>query len=135
MQWTTRPRPHVDRCATAWLVRRFVDPHATFVFAESPPAGATPFDLPGVKYGHHGNDCTFETVLKEHKLGKDKALAGVAALVHDLDMHEMKRDESAGLDAILRGILLAEKDDHKVVERAALVFDALYALEKAKLEA
>lgn len=135
MQWTTRPRPHVDRCGTAWLVKKFVDKDATFVFAEQPPKGATPFDVPGVKYGHHGDACTFETVIHEHKLGSDKALVGVAALVHDLDMHEMKREESAGLSAILQGLLLAEKDDHKVVERAALVFDALYAREKAKMGA
>lgn len=134
MQWVTTPRPHVDRCATAWLLKRFVDPAATFTFVAPgapTPKGATPFDTPGAKHGHQGDDCTFETVLKMHKLDKDKALVAVAKLVHDLDFHEMKLPESAGLDAILRGIALAEPDDHRVLERAGVVFDALYARAKA----
>jgi hypothetical protein len=135
MQWVTTARPHVDRCATAWLLKRFVDKDATFAFvtpgAPLPPK-ATPFDLPGTKHGHHDDDCTFETVVKLSKLEKDAGLAGVARIVHDLDMHQMKRAESAGLDAILKGLVLAELDDHRVLERAFSVFDALYTLESAR---
>jgi hypothetical protein len=130
MKWATRARPHVDRCGTAWLIRRFIDPKAEFVFlppGAEVPAGMEPFDLPHVKLGHHGRDCTFETVMKEHKLDKDSGLRGVAALVHDLDLHEMKLPESVGLDAILKGLKMAEPDDHAVLEKSAIVFDALYA--------
>lgn len=138
MRWATRARPHVDRCACAWALRRFVDPKAEFVFlaaGEAPPKGATAFDLPGAELGHRGTDCTFDTLLKLHKLDKDPALRGLADLVRDLDLHRMERPESAGLDAILHGLRLAEPDDHKVLERAALVFDALYARERARAEA
>jgi hypothetical protein len=138
MDWVTRARPHVDRCASAWLVRRFVDPGARFVFVakgDAPPDGATPFDMPGVELGHRGRACTFETMLSHHGLGSDAALAGIAALVHDLDFRELKLPESPGLDAVLQGLVLAEADDHRVLERAAIVFDALYARERARVEA
>jgi hypothetical protein len=130
MKWATRARPHVDRCGTAWLIRRFIDAKAEFVFV--PPGGdapkdAEPFDMPNVRLGHRGRDCTFETVMKEHKLDKDAGILGVAALVHDLDLHEMKLPESAGLDAILKGLKMAEPDDHKVLEKSVVVFDSLYA--------
>lgn len=134
MLWITSPRPHVDRCATAWLLKRFVDKEATFAFVPPGgpmPKGATPFDLPGAKHGHRGNDCTFETTIKEHKLEKDKALVALARIVHDLDLHEHKLPESAGLDAILRGLALAEPDDQRVLERSAVLFDALYARAQA----
>lgn len=130
MHYVTTPRPHVDRCATAWLLKRFVDPDATFHFGAGPP-GAVPFDVPGAKLGHRGGGCTFETALEDHGLD-DPALRALAALVHDLDMHEMALPESAGLDAILQGLRLAEPDDHKVLERASLVFDALYARAKSR---
>ena len=133
MLWATRARPHVDRCGTAWLIRRFIDPKAEFVFVQpgsDVPAGAEPFDMPNVKLGHRGKDCTFETVMKEHKLEKDPGLRGVAAIVHDLDMHENKLPETAGLDAILKGLKLAESDDHKVLDKASALFDALYARAK-----
>lgn len=130
MKWATRARPHVDRCGTAWLIRRFIDPRAEFVFVQpgtDVPPGLEPFDMPNVRYGHRGRDCTFETVMKEHKLDKDPGLRGVAAIVHDLDLHEMKLPESAGLDAILKGLKMAEPDDHAVLDKSAIVFEALYA--------
>ncbi|MHB8585689.1 MAG: chromate resistance protein ChrB domain-containing protein [Thermoplasmatota archaeon] len=130
MLWVTRSRPHVDRCGTAWLIKRFIDPKAVFAFVEAneelPPKGE-PFDLPNVRYGHRGSDCTFETALKEHKLTKDPGLRRMAEIIHDLDFHEGKRSESAGLDVILRGMKLAERDDGKVLEQSLIVFDALYA--------
>lgn len=130
MDWVTRARPHVDRTATAWLVRRFIDPKARFSFVapgQEPPKGATPFDMPGVKYGHRDGRCTFEVALAEHGLGKDKALAGMAAVVHDLDFRKGKHPDAAGVDAVLVGLLLSEPDDHKVLDKAAAVWDALYA--------
>lgn len=112
------------------MIRRFIDPKAEFAFVQpgaEVPAGFEPFDMPNVKFGHRGRDCTFETVMKEHKLDKDAGLRGVAAIVHDLDLHEMKLAESAGLDAILKGLKMAESDDHRLLEKAGVIFDALYA--------
>lgn len=134
MRWATRARPHVDRCATAWLLRRFIDPKARILFVppgRDVPKGATPFDMPGARYGHHGRRCTFETTVALHGLGRDKALRDVAALVHDLDFHVMKRPESAGLHAILTGLLLAHASDARVVREAGRVFEALYERARA----
>jgi hypothetical protein len=136
VKWATRARPHVDRCGTAWLIRRFIDPSAQFVFVQpggDVPADATPFDMPGVEYGHKGGDCTFETTMRKHKLESDRALAAVARIVHDLDMHELKLPETAGLDAVLKGLKAWEKDDHEVLAKSAVLFESLYA--KAKGEA
>jgi hypothetical protein len=130
MHWVTRQRPHIDRTSTAWLVRRFIDPKAKFSFVaggEDVPKGATPFDMPGVKYGHQGSLCTFEVALREHDLQEDPGLAKVAALIHDLDFHIGKHPDGPGVDSMLIGILLTEKDDHKVLEKTAPLFDALYA--------
>jgi hypothetical protein len=71
VRWATRAGVHIDRASSAWLITRFVDPAAEFVFVAGPadvPAGATPFDMRGVEYGHHGSDCTFETILRRHDL-------------------------------------------------------------------
>lgn len=133
MLWATRARPHVDRCATAWLIRRFVDPKAEFAFVQpgaEVPAGAEPFDMPDARYGHRGRDCTFETVAKERKLDKDPGVRGVAAVVHDLDLHENRLPESAGIDAILKGLKMAEPDDLAVLDKAGIIFEALYARAK-----
>lgn len=135
MLWVTTARPHVDRCGTAWLITRFIDKAATFAFIQpndEVPKGGTPFDLPGVEYGHQGDACTFEVAVQKHGLDKDEALARVAQLVHDVDFHKMKLPESAGLDAILYGLKLTEPDDHRVLENSYIVFDSLYARAKAK---
>lgn len=137
MQWATRARPHVDRCGSAWLIKRFIDPQASFAFAPPGaefPLGATPFDVPGAKAGHRGESCTFETLVADHKLGSDPGVAALARLVHDIDFHLLELPESPGLDAILRGLVLAEPDDQKVLERAWAVFDALYARARAQAE-
>ncbi len=130
MDWATRERPHVDRTATAWLIRRFIDPKAKISFIASGgdvPKGATPFDLPNVKYGHKGNLCTFEVAIKEHKLGADAGLAKVAELVNDLDFRVGKHPDAPGVDAVLIGLLLSEKDDHKVLDKAGIMWESLYA--------
>src|SRR5215468_3709619 len=86
-RWVTRPRPHVDRVASAWLIKRFIDPAAVFVFA--PPAefpkDAIAFDMAGVDFGHHGDDCTFETLLRRAGL-RDRKLAVLAEIVHEADL-------------------------------------------------
>src|SRR5687767_767753 len=113
MDYVTHARPHVDRCATAWLLQRFVDKDARFHFVEpgaALPTHAAPFDLPGAKMGHRGDKCTFESVVEDHGLDRDPALVAVARLVRDVDMHVMEMPESAGLDAILAGLKLAERD-------------------------
>lgn len=94
---------------------------------EEPAKGVTPFDLPGVKYGHQGKLCTFEVAIKEHDLHGDEALARVASLVNDLDFHVGKHPDASGVDAILIGLLLSEKDDHQVLAKSAVVWEALYA--------
>ncbi|MBI2525384.1 MAG: chromate resistance protein [Candidatus Rokubacteria bacterium] len=128
--WVTRPRPHVDRIASAWLIKRFIDPEAEFLFAppEQFPAGAVPFDALGAEFGHQGEDCTFETLLGRSGL-PDRRLAGLAEIVHDADLRDDKfgREEARGLDLALRGLLAALPDDHAVLAHGMTIFDGLYA--------
>jgi hypothetical protein len=129
-RWATRPRPHVDRIASAWLIKRFLDPAAEFVFAaaDEVPAGAIPFDMAGVEFGHQGDDCTFETLL--HRSGlRDRRLASIAEIVHEADLRDGKfpRDEARGLDLVLRGLLAAIKDDHEALAQGVTLFDGLYS--------
>ena len=128
--WVTRPRPHVDRMATAWAIRRFIDPKARFAFASEPEKikGGVPFDYLGAEFGHHGEDCTFETLLKRFGL-KDKALRAVAEIVHDADLKDAKfgRDEAKGVDAVIKGLAATISDDHALLAQGLLIFDAMYA--------
>jgi hypothetical protein len=128
--WVTRPRPHVDRVASAWLIKRFIDPDATFLFAEPRdfPADAIPFDAPGVELGHDGNDCTFETLLKRSGL-RDRRLTRIAQIVHEADLRDGKfpRDEARGIDLAIRGLLAANADDHQVLVHGCALFEGLYA--------
>ena len=132
MLWVTRPQPHIDRTACAWLIRRFVDPDATFAFAPDPEAaralGGTPFDMRGVELGHHEGGCTFETILRRYQL-RDPALHEIAAMVHDADLDDDKfrSPESAGLDAIVRGLGLVTPDDQQLLAFTDRVYDGLYA--------
>jgi hypothetical protein len=130
--WVTRPQPHIDRTACAWLIRRFVDPAATFAFAPDPEAakalGGTPFDMRGVELGHHEGGCSFETFLRRYGL-TDPALHEIAAMVHDADLDDDKfrSPESAGLDAIVRGLGLVIPDDQELLRFTDRVYDGLYA--------
>jgi hypothetical protein len=129
-QWVTRPRPQVDRLASAWLIKRFIDPEATFVFAaptEFPP-DAIPFDTPGAELSHHGNDCTFETLLKRAGM-RDRRLTHLAEIVHEADLRDGKfpRDEARGIDLAIRGFLAANSDDHDVLTHGLALFEGLYA--------
>ncbi|MBI4610196.1 MAG: chromate resistance protein [Candidatus Rokubacteria bacterium] len=129
-RWVTRPRPHVDRVASAWLIRRFIDPEAQFLFAspEEFPADAIPFDALGAEFGHQGEDCTFETLLKRSSPG-DRRLVPLAEVVHEADLRDQKfhRDEARGIDLAIRGLLAALKDDHEVLAHGMTLFDGLYA--------
>jgi len=129
-RWVTRPRPHVDRIASAWLIKRFVDPEAEFVFAspDQVPGDAIPFDMAGVDFGHRGDDCTFETLLRRTGL-RDRKLAILAEVVHEADLKDQKfaREEARGIELALRGLLSALKDDHEALAHGMTLFDGLYA--------
>jgi hypothetical protein len=129
MRWATRAGVHIDRAACAWLLRRFIDPDATFVFVDDPaevPAEATAFDMRGVELGHHGGDCSFETILRHYQLD-DPVLWKLAELVHEADLDDERFDapEARGLDVILRGLSMV-CDDLRVLEVSGPLFNGLY---------
>ena len=129
-RWVTRPRPHIDRLASAWLIKRFIDTEAEFVFA--PPAefpkDAVPFDAPGVELSHHGEDCTFETLLKRARL-RDRRLVRLAEIVHEADLRDGKfpHEEARGIDVAVRALLAASPDDAQVLAQGMSLFEGLYA--------
>jgi hypothetical protein len=131
-RWVTRPNLHIDRLATAWLIRQFIDRRPRFYFAAEGEAveGGIRFDTFGAEFTHHGEDCTFETMIKRFGLGGDPALCQMAEIVHDIDLKDGKfnRQEAAGLDAVVRGLGELLKDDRKLVRQSGAVFDGLYAL-------
>jgi hypothetical protein len=131
MLWATRRGCHVDRTACVWLIRRFVDGEATFSFFEDPaeaPEGAELFDVAGARLSHRGDDCSFETFLKEFSLS-EPVLVEISEIVHDADLMDEKygRPESAGLDAIIRGMQLVLPDDKTLTGYTDAVFDGLCA--------
>lgn len=130
MKWATRAGCHVDRAACAWLIRRFIDPAAEFVFIADPdevPADATPFDMRGAALSHHGQDCTFETMLAAYALG-DPGLCHIARIVHEADLADERFDapEAPGLDALIRGLARLH-DDAALLAVTGPLFDGLYA--------
>jgi hypothetical protein len=121
----------VDRTACAWLIKRFVDLEASFAFFKDPgdaPEEAELFDVAGARLSHRGEDCSFETFLKEYSLQGDLALAEIAEIVHDADLMDDKygRPESEGLDAIVRGMQLALSDDHVLITHTSVLYEGLY---------
>ena len=136
--WITRRNLYMDRVASAWLIKRFIDRRPRFHFVAEGEAvdGGIPFDMYEVEFGHHGKDCTLETMLKRFGLSNDKALQGIAEIVHDIDLKDNKfnRTEAAGLDAIVRGLALLLKDDRKLIEQCCPVFDGLYALLRGNMQ-
>ncbi len=129
MRWATRAGVHVDRAASAWLIHRFVDPEAVFVFVDDPddvPADATPFDMIGVELTHHGDHVTFETILDRHGL-EDPVLHQLGRIIHEADIADDLYDapEAAGLDAMIRGLSLTETDSD-ILAVTHQLFDALY---------
>ena len=134
-RWVTRPRPHIDRIASAWLIRRFIDPEAEFLFA--PPAefpkDAIPFDAPGVELSHQGEDCTFETLVKRARL-RDRRLVRLAEIVHEADLRDGKypHEEARGIDVAIRALLAASPDDHHVLAQGMSLCEGLYATTSRK---
>lgn len=131
MRYCTREYVHVDRCSSAWLIKRFIDPEAEFVFIgedEQAPDGTIPIDMHGVEWGHHGNHCTFETIVAVHGL-KDPALMEIGRIIHGADITADADEtlESAGIDLLFRGVRLISDSDEQAIERGCLVMDALYA--------
>ncbi len=127
--WVTRPRPGVDRMASAWLIRRFIDPDATFGFAADSAAapGAVAFDMFDGEFSHQGDRCTFET-LRDRFAVRDPAVARIAAVVHDLDMKDGKfgRADAPAIGEIIDGMQLACERDDRLLEQGIGLFEALY---------
>ena len=134
-RWVTRPRPHIDRIASAWLIKRFIDPQAQFVFASPAdfPKDAIPFDAPGVELSHQGEDCTFETLLKRARL-RDRRLVRLGELVHEADLRDGKYPNEAarGIDVAIRALLAASADDHQVLANGMTLFEGLYTTAPSK---
>ncbi|MFP5445465.1 MAG: chromate resistance protein ChrB domain-containing protein, partial [Betaproteobacteria bacterium] len=130
-RWATRARPWVDRLACAWLIRRFVDPGARFVWLAdpaSPPADVLGFDFDGARFTHVGALVTFEVLIASFRLETDPRLQRLARAVHYLDTGGMPVPEAAGLEAVLAGLREVHADDDALAQAAAQVFDALYAV-------
>lgn len=129
MRWATRAGCHVDRVGCTWLIRRFIDTAATFVFVDDPddiPADATAFDMRGVELSHHNGDCSFETILRRFELD-DPVLWDIARIVHEADIADDRYDaiEAPGLDIICRGLSMIRTDD-QIIEIGAAIFDGLF---------
>jgi len=131
----TRPRPHIDRIASAWLIKRFCDPDATFAFADAADAArkGIPFDVLGADFGHHADDCTFETLVKRFGI-KDRRVKLIAEIVHEADLHDGKftRQESTGVDLAISALAASTPDDRELLERGLAIFEGLYTVLKQK---
>lgn len=129
MRWATRSGLHVDRTACAWLIGRFVDHEAEFVFVSDPdevPPDATAFDMRGAELSHHGGECSFEAFLRSYELD-DPVLWRLAQIVHEADLEDERYDapEAHGLDVMLRGLSMV-KSDAEVLTLSASLYDGLY---------
>jgi len=137
MRWITREKVKVDRVACPWLIKKFVDKDAEFIFApadrvmsEAERLDATPYDVKDVELGHHGKECSFEAIVKKYKLTGDKALVLLGRIVNgaDTDNTLYNQPEGAGLEAVAEGFRhLGFKDDHEHNAAEWIVYDALYA--------
>lgn len=136
MRWITREHPRVDRVACPWLIERFVDRDAEFLYvpadtvmSEAERVGATPYDVSGVELGHHGSECSFDAFVKKYDLGRDPALAYMARIIRGADTAEKDiTPESRGVEALLEGSrILHYPDDQRQREASRIVLDLLYA--------
>jgi hypothetical protein len=136
MKWITRARPKTDRIACPWLISKFIDPDAEFLYVpadkvldQAASEDAVSFDAPGARYTHRDGNCTFEVLIKDYQLGSDPALARLAKIVHAADIADDIGTDPAGpgLLAIGVGGLDVEADDHRLLDRGRFVYDALYA--------
>jgi rhodanese-related sulfurtransferase len=134
-RWVTRERPKIDRIACPWLIRRFVDPDAEFLYVPTPEVRRTaqektavPYDIPDVEFSHDGELCSFDAFLKKFRLEKDPALADLAVIVRGADTHRLDlAPQAAGLAAISLGLSRNFANDHEMLEHGMVVYDALYA--------
>jgi len=137
MKWITRERPKIDRIACPWLIKRFVDPAAEFiyvpkevVFEEAEKRGAIPYDIPGAEYSHYGDQCTFDYIVEKHGLS-DPALRQIATIVRGADTHRFElAPQSAGLWAISAGLSHNCTDDGEQLKIGLKIYDALYSWAK-----
>jgi hypothetical protein len=129
--WVTRPRPGVDRMASAWLIRRFIDPGARFAFAPDrgtlPAGDPVPFDMFGVEFSHQAEGCTFETLCTVFGV-QDPAVARIATIVHDLDLKDGRFGavDAPTIGSVIDGLQLAHRDDDELLERGMTLFESLY---------
>ena len=138
MKWATRRRVHVDRAACAWLIRRFIDPEATFVFVDDPagvPPDATPYDIRGARLSHHERRCSFESIILEYGLVEDPALEAVAQIVHEADLADDMFDapSALGLDVLIRGLTMTSESDDATLATTNRLFEGLYAYQRERL--
>src|SRR6266513_739212 len=128
--WLTRPRPEIDRVGSAWLISKFIDRKPKFVFAPTADAvpDAIPFDMLDAEFSHHGNYCTFETLIKRFAIS-DKSVAKIGEMIHDADLDDAKfqRVEAVGIDRVLKGWAKQGLSDEEILHRGFECFDALYA--------
>lgn len=128
--WVTRPRPEIDRVGSAWLIRKFIDPKAKFIFAKTMPASrrAISFDMLEGDFTHRGEDCTFETLTRSFRI-RDAAVQKIGEMIHDADLDDAKfeRDECIGIDRVLKGWARQDLSDQEILRRGWQCFDALYA--------
>jgi len=137
MKWITRERPKIDRIACPWLIKRFVDPVAEFVyvpkeqvFAVAQQIDAIPYDIPGAEYSHYGDECTFDFIVKKHQI-TDEAVLEIARIVRGADTHRFDlAEQSAGLWAISAGLSFNYKNDLDQLGIGMKVYDALYSWAK-----
>ena len=133
--WLTRPQPGIDRVGSAWLIRKFIDPKATFVFASNPAdhLAAIPYDMMGVEFTHQDDDCTFETLLNRFGLNAP-SLRKIGEMVHEADLEDGKfqAPEAVGLSRVFNGWARLGVPDHEILERGFLCFDALLAFLESK---
>ena len=128
--WVTRPRPEIDRVGSAWLIRKFIDPSAKFVFGNAPAEfpKAIPYDMFEVEFSHHGDYCTFETLIQRFSI-RDRAVLRLAELIHDADVEDDKfhRVEGFGIEQIFKGWAKQGLSDQEILAKGFECFDALYA--------
>jgi hypothetical protein len=134
MKWITRERPKIDRIACPWLIKHFVDQDAEFiyvpkdkVFEEAQKQQAIPYDIPGAEYSHYGEECTFDYIVKKHRI-TDDAVLQIARIVRGADTHRFDlAEQAAGLWAISAGLSVNYKNDHEQLEIGLKLYDALYS--------
>ena len=130
MRWVTRERPKTDRIACPWLIRRFIDPKAKFVWLERPsalPVKAVGYDFDGAEFTHVGSKVTFEVLMERFGLDRDPALAAVGASVHFLDVGGAPVADAKGLETVLKGVKEKAASDDAMLAEANRIFDHFYS--------